>query len=196
MKALKIIGIAFGGLLALVIVIGFVATLMQPSQGHIEKSIVINAPASSVFAEVSDFQKFNVWSPWAKMDPEAKQTFEGTASSVGHKMAWDGPKTGTGSMWTEESRENEYVKNGMKFGGSETTYYSEFILTPEGEGTKITWTYDGANEGLSGKAKWLVMGSMMGSQYEHGLNDLKQIVESKPAPQPEVAPADSTAVMK
>jgi hypothetical protein len=189
MKALKIVGI----ILLVIVAIGLVAVLMQPAQGHIEKSIVISAPASSVFAEVSDFQKFNVWSPWAKMDPEAKQTVEGASASVGHKMSWDGPKTGTGSMWTEESKENEYVKNGMKFGGSETTYYSEFILTPEGEGTKITWTYDGANEGLGGKAMWLVMGSMMGSQYEEGLNDLKKIVESKPPVEVEITPADSTA---
>ena len=192
MKALKIIGI----ILLVIIGICLVAVLLQPSQGHIEKSIVINAPASSVFAEVSDFQKFNVWSPWAKMDPEAKQTFEGPVASVGHKMAWDGPKTGTGSQWTEEIRENEYVKNGMKFGGSETTFYNEFILTPEGEGTKITWTYDGANEGLSGKAMWLVMGSMLSNQYEQGLSDLKQIVESKPAPEPVTTPTDSSAVMK
>jgi hypothetical protein len=192
MKALKIIGI----ILLVIIAIGLVAVLMQPGQAHIEKSIVINAPASSVFPEVSDFQKFNAWSPWAKMDPEAKQTIEGPAASVGHKMAWDGPKTGTGTQWTEEIRENEYVKNGMKFGGSETTYYNEFILTPEGDGTKVTWTYDGANAGLSGKAMWLVMGSMLSNQYEQGLNDLKQIVESKPAPQPETTPTDSTAVMK
>ncbi len=130
------------------------------------------------------------------MDPEAKQTVEGPAASVGHKMTWDGPKTKTGSQWTEEVRENEYVKNGMKFGNSETTFYNEFILTPEGEGTKITWTYDGANEGLSGKAMWLVMGSMLSNQYEQGLNDLKQIVESKPATPSETDPADSTSTMK
>jgi len=192
MKVLKIIGI----ILLAIIGICLIAVLMQPSQGHIEKSIVINAPASSVFAEVSDFEKFNVWSPWAKMDPEAKQTVEGPAASVGHKMAWNGPKTGTGEQWIEKIIENEYVKNGMKFGGSETTFYNEFILTPQGEGTKITWTYDGANEGLSGKAMWLVMGSMMGDQFEQGLNDLKQIVESKPAPQPETTRIDSAAVMK
>ena len=192
MKVLKIIGI----FLLVVIAIGLVAVLLQPGQGRIEKSIVINAPASSVFAEVSDFEKFNVWSPWAKMDPEAKQTVEGSAASIGHKMAWDGPKTGNGSQWTEEIRENEYVKNGMKFGGMNVTVYNEFILSPAGDGTKVTWTYDGANEGFSGKAMWLVMGSMLGNQYEEGLKDLKQIVESKPATQSETTPTDSTSVMK
>src|SRR6187551_3208863 len=105
MKVLKIIGI----ILLAIIGICLIAVLMQPSQGHIEKSIVINAPASSVFAEVSDFEKFNVWSPWAKMDPEAKQTVEGPAASVGHKMAWNGPKTGAGSQWTEVISKDQYI---------------------------------------------------------------------------------------
>ncbi len=192
MKAIKIIGI----ILLVIITIGLVATLMQPSDGHIEKSIVINAPASSVFPEVSDFKKFNVWSPWAKMDPTAKQTVQGMPASVGHTMAWDGSKSGTGSQWTEEIRENAFVKNGMKFGGSETTFYNEFILAPEGQGTKVTWTYDGANEGLGGKAMWLVMGPMLGNQYEQGLKDLKQLVESRPVVEPETVVTDSTSVMQ
>jgi hypothetical protein len=40
---------------------------------------------------------------------------------------------------------------------------------------------------------WLFMGSMLGSQYQEGLNDLKKLVESQPVQQPTVtAPADST----
>ena len=30
----------------------------------------------------------------------------------------------------------------MSFGGDEGTFYSEFILEPDGEGTKVTWTYE------------------------------------------------------
>lgn len=40
-----------------------------------------------------------------------------------------------------------------------------------------------------------MMGSMLGGQYEDGLKDLKQLVESTPvtAPTQEIAPRDSTA---
>lgn len=175
MKALKIIGIA----VAVILVILGIVIAIQPSHGHIEKSIVINAPASAIFPEVSNFKNFIAWSPWSKMDPEVKQTFEGPDGEVGAKMNWDGPKTGTGSQWIEEIEENKRVKNGMSFGGYDVKYNSEIILEPEGEGTKVTWTYDGPNDGVSGKAMWLFMGSMLNSQYEQGLKDLKQIVESK-----------------
>jgi len=113
------------------------------------------------------------------MDPEVKQTFEGPDGAVGSKMSWDGPKTGTGSQWIEEIEENKRVKTGMSFGGYDVKYSSEFILEPSGEATKVTWTYDGPNPGVSGKAMWLVMGRMLSSQYDQGLTDLKQIVESK-----------------
>ena len=178
MKAIKIIGVV---LLAFIVILGIVIA-MQPSQAHIEKSIVINAPASSIFPEVSNYRNFNVWSPWAKMDPEVKHSYEGPEAGVGSKMNWDGPKTGTGSQWIEGIEENKRVKSGMTFGGSEGTYFSEFILEPEGEGTRVTWTYDGPNVGLSGKAMWVVMGFMLNSQFDQGLKDLKQLVESKPAP--------------
>lgn len=175
MKTLKIIGMV---VLAMIVILAIVIAI-QPERAHIEKYIVINAPATSIFPEVSNFQNFNVWSPWAKMDPEAKQSFEGTQATIGASMSWNGPKTGTGSMTIEEIEENKRVKSAMTFGGSAEKFYSEFILTPEGDGTRVTWTYDGPNAGLSGKAMWVVMGSMLSSQYDQGLKDLKELVENK-----------------
>lgn len=175
MKTLKIIGMV---VLAIVVILAIVIA-MQPENAHIEKSIVINAPADSVFPQVSNYKNFNVWSPWAKMDPEARQSFEGTEASVGSTMTWNGPKTGTGSMRIEEIEQNRRVKSSMTFGGYDGKFYSEFILTPEEDGTLVTWTYDGPNAGLSGKAMWVIMGSMLSSQYDQGLKDLKDIVEAE-----------------
>jgi hypothetical protein len=175
MKTLKIVGIVA---LALIVVLAIVI-VMQPDNAHIEKSIMIDAPATSIFPEVSNYRNFNVWSPWSKMDPKAIQSFEGPEDSVGSTMSWNGPKTGTGSMTIEEIEKNKRVKSAMTFGGSEGKFYSEFILTPEQDGTRVTWTYDGPNVGLAGKAMWVIMGSMLSSQYDQGLKDLKELVEGK-----------------
>jgi carbon monoxide dehydrogenase subunit G len=190
MKALKIIGI----ILAAIIVIVLAVVFMQPAKGHVEKSVTINAPASAIFPHMNDLKKFVVWSPWSKMDPTAKQTFEGAAAGVGAKMAWDGPVTKTGTQWIVESVENERVKTGLAFGGESGTTWAEFKLIPEGNGTKVVWTFDGDNKGFSGRAMWIVMSPMLGSQFEDGLKDLKTLVESTPAQAPtlETAPADST----
>lgn len=179
MKILKIVGIV---VLAIVVIL-LAAVLMQPAQGHVEKSIVINAPPASVFFHVNSYKTFKSWSPWAKMDPEAAYTFEGPEQGVGAKMNWSGEKTGKGSQWITESEENKRVKSGLSFEGFEGTAWAEFTLTPEGEGTKVTWSYDGDNPGLAGKAMWLIMGNMLEGQYQEGLTSLKQVVENTP-PEP------------
>jgi len=90
--------------------------------------------------------------------------------------------------------ENERVKTGLVFEGMEGKIWAEFKLSPEGNGTNVTWTYDGENIGLGGKAMWATMGMMLGGQYEDGLKELKQLVENSPAAEPseELAPSDST----
>jgi uncharacterized protein YndB with AHSA1/START domain len=191
MKALKIIGYVLVGFLAIV----FAITLAQPSHGHVDRSVVINAPASAIFPYLNDFKKANMWSPWTKMDPEAKQTFDGAEAGVNARMSWNGEKTGKGSQLITESVENERIKIALTFDGEEGTAWADFILSPEGNGTKVTWTYDGENNGLSGKARWIIGGFFTRTAYESGLKDLKQLVESAPTVEPiqELTPADSTA---
>lgn len=178
MKVLKIIGIV----LAAIIVIGAIAVSLQPSQGHVEKSIVINASPAAVYNELNGFKSFKEWSPWAKMDPGAQYTFEGPETGTGAKMNWAGEKVGTGSQWIEESVENQKIKCGLAFEGFDSKAWAEFVLSPKDDGTLVTWTYDGANDGITGKAMWMVMGSMLEGQYEEGLADLKKYVEGLPAP--------------
>lgn len=182
MKALKIIGV----IVLAVVVILVIYILAQPDKAHIEESITINKPVAMVFEEINTFKNFNAWSPWAKMDPEATYTFEGPESGVGAKMSWDGKQVGKGSQWIEESIPNERVKNGLSFEGYDDVAYAELVLTPESENaTKVTWTYDGDNNGFMAKAMWSFLGGMLTDQYKQGLLDLKTIVESKPDPEPE-----------
>src|SRR6516164_6522088 len=53
---------------------------LQPSEYRIARSATIAAPASDVFAQVNDFHKWDAWSPWAKLDPNAKTAFEGPSA--------------------------------------------------------------------------------------------------------------------
>lgn len=175
MKALKLVGIA---LVVLVILVA-VAVLIQPSEGHIEKSIVINAPVHTVFKEVNSFQNFNEWSPWAAMDPSATYTYEGPDRGVGAKMNWEGEKVGQGSQWIVESISNERVKNGLSFQDYDSEYTATYLLASEDGGTRITWSYDGPNNGFTGKMMWLIMKGMLEEQYESGLTSLKAMIEAQ-----------------
>ncbi len=167
------------GLVALVLI--FVAIVaMQPSEFRVESTVKIAAPQADLFAQVNDFHKWDAWSPWAKLDPAAKITFEGPESGQGAVMKWAGnDEVGEGSVTIVESRPSERVKVKVDFiAPFEGTATSEFQFKPEGDQTAVTWTMSGEH-GFIGKAFCLVMDGtkMMGDDIEKGLAQLKSVAE-------------------
>ena len=74
-------------------------------QGHVERSIIIERPPSHVFDVLNSFKRFNEWSPYAKLDPNASYSFEGPVSGQGTMMTWSGDKAvGSGRFEIIESR--------------------------------------------------------------------------------------------
>jgi len=195
MKILKIVGII---IIVLIVIIG-ITGMMLSGEAQMERSIVINAPVEKVFKEVNTFKNIFEWSPWTKLDPDMQTEFSGPESGVGAKYSWvsDNPNVGNGMQELVESRENEYVKTKMEFDAPGENY-AEYILEPEGEGTKVTWTYIGKTSQFMMKFMMLGIDSYLGPQYEQGLADLKTYVEGLPDPEPEPMeemPMDSTDVV-
>jgi uncharacterized protein YndB with AHSA1/START domain len=160
--------------------IGYVA--LQPSTFSIERSAIVVAPVERVFGEVNDFHNWQQWSPWAKLDPDAKATFEGPASGEGAIFRWAGnEKVGEGSMTVLESRPNEHIKIRLDFvkpwAGTNAT---DFSFKPDGPRTIVTWTMSG-EQGFLQKAICVFMNpdKMVGEQFEKGLANLKQLAEGK-----------------
>jgi hypothetical protein len=85
--------------IAAIIVLFVVVVALQPSDFRIVRSATISAPAPALFAQVNDFHNWDAWSPWAKLDPAAKATFEGPSAGIGAIFRWSGNKdVGEGSM--------------------------------------------------------------------------------------------------
>ena len=175
MKPLKIAAVV---VLVICLIMVIVITI-QPDKAHLEKEIFIEAPDSVIFPYVSNYRKLSTWWPWPKMDAELKQSYEGVDGTLGSKVIWNGSKAGKGSMTVEELVQNKRVKSIMLIGSEKQSASSEFTLERKGNGTEVHWTYDGVNDGLSGKAKWIVMGTLLGSQYDLGLKNLKKIIEDQ-----------------
>src|SRR5437899_2348290 len=74
----------------MLVVLCLVVVGLQPAEFRVERSATIAAPAAVVLAQVSDFHKWEAWSPWAKLDPACKNTFEGSPAGVGAIFAWSG----------------------------------------------------------------------------------------------------------
>ena len=166
--------------IAAVIVIFLIVAAMQPADFRISRSTIIAASPTAVFEQLNDFHKWNGWSPWAKMDPNAKNSFEGPESGVGAKFAWAGnSQVGEGKMTITESKPAELVRMQLEFIKLFTvTNVAEFTLKPEGDKTAITWSMSGKNNFVS-KCMGLLMNcdKMVGDQFEQGFANLKAIVE-------------------
>ena len=167
-------------LAAIAVIIFIVVAAMQPSDFRITRTGTITAPASAVFAQVNDLHKWDAWSPWAKLDPDAKNSFEGSESGVGAIMRWVGNnKVGQGSMTIMESRPDEFISFKLEFlKPFKATNTSEFTFFSENDQTSVTWSMYGKNN-FMGKAIGLIMSceKMVGSQFEKGLATLKSVVE-------------------
>jgi polyketide cyclase/dehydrase/lipid transport protein len=166
--------------LAIIVIVFAVIVALQPSQFRVTRSATLFAPAPAVFAQVNDFHKWEAWSPWTKLDPAAKNSFEGPSAGIGAVFKWSGNKeVGEGSMTISESRPSELIRIKLDFTKPfEATNTTEFTFKPEGNQTTVTWSMFGTNNFIA-KAFCLFMSmdKMVGGQFEKGLAQMKSVVE-------------------
>lgn len=172
--------------IAAIVVIFVVIVATRPSEFRISRSATIAAPPAVIFPNVNDLRKWEAWSPFVKMDPTMKLTYEGPEAGAGASQTWVGNnQVGEGRMTIVESRPGELVKFKLEFikpmSGTST---AEFTFKPEGDQTVVTWSMFGTNN-FVGKAFSLFMDcdKMCGTEFEKGLAAMKAIAEgaSKPA---------------
>src|SRR5574341_1239701 len=105
-------------LIVLAVIVGvFVGVVaMQPSDFRIVRTATMSAPAPALFVQVNDFHNWEAWSPWAKLDPAAKNAFEGPSAGTGAIFKWSGnDQVGEGIMTLTESRPHELVRIKLEF---------------------------------------------------------------------------------
>lgn len=148
----------------------------MPAEGLITRTLSLNATPTALFAHVNDFHKWQAWSPWAKLDPGAKSSFEGPSSGPGAAFLWDGnDDVGAGKMTIVESVPNERIVMRLEFArpmpGTSTAV---FMFKPEGSKTQVTWEMRGTS-GFFERAICLLlnMDKMVGRQFEQGLKNLE-----------------------
>lgn len=169
--------------LAVVVIVFVGVVAIQPAQYRVVRTATMSAPAPAVFAQVNDFHNWEAWSPWAKLDPGVKNTFEGAAAGTGAIFAWAGNnKVGEGRMTLMESRPSELIRIKLEFiKPFASSCATEFSFKPQGDGTLITWTMSGENNFIA-KAFCLFMNldKTVGGDFEKGLAQMKSVVEAKP----------------
>ena len=164
------------------IALAFVAVVAtRPSEYRVARTTTIAAPAALVFAHVNDFREWGAWNPWAKLDPEMTQTYEGAPAGIGAVHTWAGNReVGEGRMTVIESRPNDLIRIRLDFlKPFRATSTAEFTFEPRGEQTVVTWSMAGDVNFVAKAIHLFVdMDRMIGGNFEKGLRDMKSVVEA------------------
>lgn len=177
MKVLKKIAIV----LLIVVIIAAVIGWMLPSQIHVERSLTMNAPVENIYNQVSVMKNWEGWSPWKKMDPEMKVTYNDIPEGVGASYSWNGPETGAGTITLTECKPNELILTALEFNGDEPAS-GGFRFEPDGSGTKVVWYFDsdlGPNPFM--RLFWNLGKGMMNKAFDEGLTGISEMAVKMPA---------------
>jgi hypothetical protein len=177
MKFVKWLLISIGLLLGLFVVV----TFFLPKDYHIERSVVIEAPALVVYSQVVDLKVCQNWDPWNELDSDMVITYGEKTVGVGASYAWTSEVTGNGSMEIIEATAPTSVRYKLLFEGYEDNPgYSAVLLNAESPvgPTTVTWTFDG-DVGDKFFARWfaVTMDAFIGPSYEKGLGMLRDLCE-------------------
>jgi uncharacterized protein YndB with AHSA1/START domain len=179
MKILKGLLVVVVALVALFLVIG----LFLPKNAHVERSIATTASPDAVYGIVSGFRRFNEWSPWAGLDPQARYTFSGPATGVGARMEWssDKPEVGSGSQEITAVEPGRSVTMRLDFAG-QSSATSTMVIEPAAGGSLVRWSFDTSYESnFAMRYLGLLFDGMIGADYEKGLSRLKSLAEDASA---------------
>ncbi len=163
-----------GGVILSLTVIG----LILPSRPNVERDILINAHAATIFALLNDFRQVRKWSTMLEGDPNAQIDISGPPRGVDASIYWNGHIIGRGRQTIVASVPYESVTTQFDLGRRATT---SFALSPEAGLTRIIWNHRsdyGFN--LIGRYFALLQGSVIGARQEQGLARLKELAENLP----------------
>lgn len=121
----------------LLVVLAVIYIGSRPERFRIERSALVNAPAEVIFPLINDLHQWARWSPYEKLGPNMKRTFEGPSAGPGASSSWEGnSKAGAGRMTITESKPGEQVSLRLEFSRPfKAINQANLILSPTVAGT-------------------------------------------------------------
>ncbi|MFC1568750.1 SRPBCC family protein [bacterium] len=176
MKAIKIIV----STLIFIIVLLFVIPLLLPSVYHVERSIVIHRSVDSVFYFLVDLTQRSKWDPWLEKEPTAISEISGSMQGIGAVWSWEGELIGKGTLEIKDAQENVSITNRLVFEAPQQAEADAIWKLKSDNGkTEVTWILKGELEYPIGRLMGLFMNHFMGKDFEQGLANLKNELESE-----------------
>src|SRR5437763_10367954 len=167
---------------ALVVVVASVAVLalFRSKTTQVERVMTMAAPPAEVQARLANLQYWIAWSPWDRPEPDLKRIFEGPVSGAGASYAyWGGDKVGSGRLTVVSATPEEVrVRYRVENPDAQAIDFA-FHLSPEGSGTRVTWTAT-SGKNLAAQAVDLLAGRppANAAEMDKGLASLKSVTEA------------------
>ncbi len=165
-------------LMVAAIAVFLVYAAMQPDTFSVSRTARIQAPADKIFPLIDDLKVMNTWNPFVKDDPKTVLKYSGPDRGAGAMNEFGGGSSGAGRIAIIESQTPSRVVMQLDMTAPiSASNRVEFVLTPNGTGTDVTWSMTG-RQSYPGKMIHAVMGErMVGGAFERGLASLKALAE-------------------
>jgi effector-binding domain-containing protein len=163
-------------LFALIVLAGFAL----PRFARVEATLLVDAPASVVFAQANDFHRLALWAPLDEGDPDARIAYAGPARGAEATVSWNGPIVGGGRQRIVESVPYEYVSYLIN-AGEPGEAVSWIAIEGVAGGTRVTRGFEhdyGYN--LVGRYFGVLWTGMVRRDYRQSLERLQALVEDLP----------------
>jgi hypothetical protein len=166
--------------MGVVVVLTVAIISSQPDEFSVSREITITAPVSKIFTQVNDFHNWAAWSPWEKMDPKMKKTFEGPTMGVGAVCNWAGnDNVGEGKMILTESEPNVHLSFEINlYKPFRAKNQMKFVFSTKGQDVEVNCFMTCRNSFGSKFAHLFVNpDKTVGSDLKNGLEQLKVLTQ-------------------
>ncbi len=170
-----------GATLAALFALGYVL----PDRAYVEREIIIDAPAETIFALLSDFKSWKDWTPLAQIGPQADYhtSGEGVGQMLEVKAAYLPPARMTQEIVAIAEPARLVTRTNLADLGEAD---SAFTLLPEPDGAvRVVWSFD---SNLRDEAPFLLKPfwtyasyfaePALGPASEQSLAELKRVAEA------------------
>ena len=136
-------------LILIVIIGGAIFFATKNGTFDVAESKVIEAPVEVIYNNIQDFENWQEWGPWMKIDTNIVINYAEKTEGEGASYSWrsDHDEVGSGSMQTIKVIPNKELDQKIvfntPFGNSENDVYWLFEETETRGQTKVTWGMKG-----------------------------------------------------
>ncbi|GGF80578.1 SRPBCC family protein [Alteromonas lipolytica] len=159
----------------LVLLTGF----FLPGEYEVKRAIEIDAPADEVYAAIVDLRKWEQWSTWYRMDPNAVMSYDGPDRAIGMRVRWQSDILGRGSIEITSLQFNRQVIYAVDNPEHGVVAVGDIRLQPTDNGTEVSWISRGdVGLNLLDRYQLLFFDDKLGDDIQVGLENIKTMVEN------------------